>query len=249
MKLYWLTQTKTVWLWTVSSLQNWWFNSHRLFLLLWISGPREAWRAPQLALHVLDDRRNICIGYGLGYNPTLWWVQSSVNEFKWLAGSVQIYLPDKCLASALRHCTEADLWPLCSLVGRRKYNNVFVNFSLRCELRGVDVLVCVFTGWSFQMGSAYQFHSWRVFVLVCAFPSVAAIAALSAMPESPRFYLEVSRCSFWQDQLILSESSKMSHQCNMCWQQYDHFFFPQTERQTRRRLDDSEAGSWHKHAS
>lgn len=41
------------------------------------------------------------------------------------------------------------------------------------------------------MGSAYQFHSWRVFVLVCAFPSVAAIAALNAMPESPRFYLEV----------------------------------------------------------
>ena len=42
------------------------------------------------------------------------------------------------------------------------------------------------------MGSAYQFHSWRVFVLVCALPSVAAIIALSAMPESPRFYLEVS---------------------------------------------------------
>uniref|UniRef100_A0A3B3QCE7 Synaptic vesicle glycoprotein 2A n=1 Tax=Paramormyrops kingsleyae TaxID=1676925 RepID=A0A3B3QCE7_9TELE len=45
-------------------------------------------------------------------------------------------------------------------------------------------------GWSFQMGSAYQFHSWRVFVLVCAFPSVAAIAALTTMPESPRFFLE-----------------------------------------------------------
>lgn len=42
------------------------------------------------------------------------------------------------------------------------------------------------------MGSAYQFHSWRVFVLVCAFPSVAAISALTTMPESPRFYLEVS---------------------------------------------------------
>lgn len=41
------------------------------------------------------------------------------------------------------------------------------------------------------MGSAYQFHSWRVFVLVCAFPSVAAICALTTMPESPRFYLEV----------------------------------------------------------
>lgn len=45
------------------------------------------------------------------------------------------------------------------------------------------------------MGSAYQFHSWRVFVLVCAFPCVAAIAALNSMPESPRFYLEVNRCS------------------------------------------------------
>ncbi|CAB1350974.1 unnamed protein product [Coregonus sp. 'balchen'] len=45
-------------------------------------------------------------------------------------------------------------------------------------------------GWSFQMGSAYQFHSWRVFVLVCAFPSVAAIASLTTMPESPRFFLE-----------------------------------------------------------
>lgn len=44
------------------------------------------------------------------------------------------------------------------------------------------------------MGSAYQFHSWRVFVLVCAFPSVAAISALTTMPESPRFYLEVSKC-------------------------------------------------------
>ncbi|MGH0184039.1 UNVERIFIED_CONTAM: hypothetical protein FKN15_013576 [Acipenser sinensis] len=42
------------------------------------------------------------------------------------------------------------------------------------------------------MGSAYQFHSWRVFVLVCAFPSVFAIAALTPMPESPRFFLEVT---------------------------------------------------------
>lgn len=53
------------------------------------------------------------------------------------------------------------------------------------------LLVSAFLGWSFQMGSAYQFHSWRVFVLVCAFPSVAAICALTTMPESPRFYLEV----------------------------------------------------------
>lgn len=62
------------------------------------------------------------------------------------------------------------------------------------------------------MGSAYQFHSWRVFVLVCAFPCVAAIAALSAMPESPRFYLEVSRCSllagFTHMSLIVSHNTQ-----------------------------------------
>lgn len=41
------------------------------------------------------------------------------------------------------------------------------------------------------MGSAYQFHSWRVFVVVCALPCVCAVVALTFMPESPRFYLEV----------------------------------------------------------
>lgn len=49
----------------------------------------------------------------------------------------------------------------------------------------------LFTGWSFSMGSAYQFHSWRVFVVVCALPCVCAVVALTFMPESPRFYLEV----------------------------------------------------------
>lgn len=57
------------------------------------------------------------------------------------------------------------------------------------------------------MGSAYQFHSWRVFVLVCAFPSVAAISALTTMPESPRFYLEVSQSAVVIDKLLLPEYS------------------------------------------
>lgn len=48
-----------------------------------------------------------------------------------------------------------------------------------------------YAGWSFSMGSAYQFHSWRVFVVVCALPCVSAVVALTFMPESPRFYLEV----------------------------------------------------------
>ncbi|XP_062310064.1 synaptic vesicle glycoprotein 2Ca [Osmerus eperlanus] len=48
-------------------------------------------------------------------------------------------------------------------------------------------------GWSFSMGSAYQFHSWRVFVVVCALPCVCAVVSLTFMPESPRFYLEVGK--------------------------------------------------------
>ncbi|KAK6316127.1 hypothetical protein J4Q44_G00136510 [Coregonus suidteri] len=48
-------------------------------------------------------------------------------------------------------------------------------------------------GWSFSMGSAYQFHSWRVFVVVCALPCVCAVVALTFMPESPRFFLEMGK--------------------------------------------------------
>ncbi|XP_062905352.1 synaptic vesicle glycoprotein 2Ca [Mobula hypostoma] len=48
-------------------------------------------------------------------------------------------------------------------------------------------------GWSFSMGSAYQFHSWRVFVVVCALPCVSSVVALTFMPESPRYLLEVGK--------------------------------------------------------
>uniref|UniRef100_A0A8C9VNA8 Synaptic vesicle glycoprotein 2C n=1 Tax=Scleropages formosus TaxID=113540 RepID=A0A8C9VNA8_SCLFO len=48
-------------------------------------------------------------------------------------------------------------------------------------------------GWSFSMGSAYQFHSWRVFVVVCALPCVCAVVSLTFVPESPRFFLEVGK--------------------------------------------------------
>lgn len=54
------------------------------------------------------------------------------------------------------------------------------------------------------MGSAYQFHSWRVFVLVCAFPSVFAIGALTTQPESPRFFLEVTGMGLsWEAQRLV----------------------------------------------
>ncbi|XP_047453534.1 synaptic vesicle glycoprotein 2B-like [Mugil cephalus] len=45
-------------------------------------------------------------------------------------------------------------------------------------------------GWGFSMGSEFQFHSWRVFVLVAALPAVTSLVGLTFMPESPRFLLE-----------------------------------------------------------
>lgn len=51
---------------------------------------------------------------------------------------------------------------------------------------------CFFPGWGFSMGTNYHFHSWRVFVIVCALPCTVSMVALKFMPESPRFLLEVS---------------------------------------------------------
>ncbi|KFV56322.1 Synaptic vesicle glycoprotein 2B, partial [Tyto alba] len=48
-------------------------------------------------------------------------------------------------------------------------------------------------GWGFSMGTKYHFHSWRVFVLVCALPCIASLVALKFMPESPRFLLEIGK--------------------------------------------------------
>ncbi|XP_026886895.1 synaptic vesicle glycoprotein 2B [Electrophorus electricus] len=45
-------------------------------------------------------------------------------------------------------------------------------------------------GWGFSMGTQLQFQSWRVFVLVCVLPAIAALVGLTFMPESPRFLLE-----------------------------------------------------------
>ena len=41
------------------------------------------------------------------------------------------------------------------------------------------------------MGSDYQYHSWRMFVVVCSLPAMIAAAALTIIPESPRWLLEV----------------------------------------------------------
>ncbi|KAL4641904.1 synaptic vesicle glycoprotein 2B-like [Arapaima gigas] len=45
-------------------------------------------------------------------------------------------------------------------------------------------------GWGFSMGAKLQFHSWRLFVLVCTLPAIFSLIGLAFMPESPRFLLE-----------------------------------------------------------
>ncbi|XP_076868700.1 synaptic vesicle glycoprotein 2A isoform X1 [Brachyhypopomus gauderio] len=99
-------------------------------------------------------------------------------------------------------------------------------------------------GWSFQMGSAYQFHSWRVFVLVCAFPAVAAIAALNTMPESPRFFLENGKHD--EAWMIL----KQVHDTNMRAKGYPERVFSVTTIKTVKQMDElvdmgDETTVWH----
>uniref|UniRef100_A0A3P9JII9 Synaptic vesicle glycoprotein 2Ba n=1 Tax=Oryzias latipes TaxID=8090 RepID=A0A3P9JII9_ORYLA len=48
-------------------------------------------------------------------------------------------------------------------------------------------------GWGFAIGTQFQIHSWRVFILVCLFPALAALIGVVFMPESPRFLLENAR--------------------------------------------------------
>ncbi|NXT99509.1 SV2A protein, partial [Buphagus erythrorhynchus] len=101
-------------------------------------------------------------------------------------------------------------------------------------------------GWSFQMGSAYQFHSWRVFVLVCAFPSVFAIGALTTMPESPRFYLEVGNGKHDEAWMVL----KQVHDTNMRAKGHPERVFSVTHIKTIKREDElieiqSDTGTWY----
>ncbi|XP_059836095.1 synaptic vesicle glycoprotein 2A isoform X2 [Hypanus sabinus] len=100
-------------------------------------------------------------------------------------------------------------------------------------------------GWSFQMGSAYQFHSWRVFVLVCAFPSIAAIIALNFMPESPRFYLENGKHD--EGWMIL----KQIHDTNMRAKGFPERVFSVTHIKVPQQEDElieiqSDTGTWYR---
>ncbi|KAJ3597495.1 hypothetical protein NHX12_001018 [Muraenolepis orangiensis] len=126
---------------------------------------------------------------------------------------------------------------------------VFSYYSefLAQEKRGEHLSwLCMFWmigGWSFQMGSAYQFHSWRVFVLVAALPSVAAICALTTMPESPRFYLENGKHD--EAWMIL----KQVHDTNMRAKGYPERVFSVTTIKTVKQMDElvdmGDSIAWH----
>ncbi|XP_054138038.1 synaptic vesicle glycoprotein 2C [Melozone crissalis] len=100
-------------------------------------------------------------------------------------------------------------------------------------------------GWSFSMGSAYQFHSWRVFVIVCALPCVSSVVALTFMPESPRFLLEVGKHD--EAWMIL----KQIHDTNMRARGQPEKVFTVTRIKTPKQIDElieieSDTGTWYR---
>ncbi|XP_003216299.1 synaptic vesicle glycoprotein 2C [Anolis carolinensis] len=100
-------------------------------------------------------------------------------------------------------------------------------------------------GWSFSMGSAYQFHSWRVFVIMCALPCVSAVVALTFMPESPRFLLETGKHD--EAWMIL----KQIHDTNMRARGQPEKVFTVNRIKTPKQIDElieieSDTGTWYK---
>nr|XP_055198174.1 synaptic vesicle glycoprotein 2C isoform X3 [Nyctereutes procyonoides] len=100
-------------------------------------------------------------------------------------------------------------------------------------------------GWSFSMGSAYQFHSWRVFVIVCALPCVSSVVALTFMPESPRFLLEVGKHD--EAWMIL----KLIHDTNMRARGQPEKVFSVNRIKTPKQIDElieieSDTGTWYR---
>ncbi|NXD80991.1 SV2C protein, partial [Halcyon senegalensis] len=100
-------------------------------------------------------------------------------------------------------------------------------------------------GWSFSMGSAYQFHSWRVFVIVCALPCVSSVVALTFMPESPRFLLEVGKHD--EAWMIL----KQIHDTNMRARGHPEKVFTVNRIKTPKQIDElieieSDTGTWYR---
>lgn len=57
-------------------------------------------------------------------------------------------------------------------------------------------------------------HSWRLFILVCLLPALAALVGVIFMPESPRFLLEVSSSDQNTEAEAQSTCLSSAHKCN-----------------------------------
>uniref|UniRef100_A0A8V5GI04 Synaptic vesicle glycoprotein 2A n=2 Tax=Psittaciformes TaxID=9223 RepID=A0A8V5GI04_MELUD len=95
-------------------------------------------------------------------------------------------------------------------------------------------------GWSFQMGSAYQFHSWRVFVLVCAFPRCLPLGHSPPCPRAPNGKHDEA----W---MVL----KQVHDTNMRAKGHPERVFSVTHIKTIKREDElieiqADTGTWHR---
>ncbi|KAK1160921.1 synaptic vesicle glycoprotein 2B-like [Acipenser oxyrinchus oxyrinchus] len=99
-------------------------------------------------------------------------------------------------------------------------------------------------GWGSSMGTSYQFHSWRVFVLVCTLPSISSLIGLIFMPESPRFLLENGKHD--EAWMIL----KQVHDTNMRAKGEPEKVFTVSQIKTLKQEDEfieiqSSTGTWH----
>lgn len=65
---------------SVLCLQDWWSGADSVLVLRGGVGPGEERRASELAVHVLDDRRHLRLGHGLGHHPTLRWVKTLTSR-------------------------------------------------------------------------------------------------------------------------------------------------------------------------
>ncbi|XP_069631684.1 synaptic vesicle glycoprotein 2C-like [Haliaeetus albicilla] len=90
-------------------------------------------------------------------------------------------------------------WALFFVIGMALMADGVELFVVGFALPSAETDMCIpnsgsgWLGWGFSMGSAYQFHSWQVFVIVCALPCVSSVIALTFMPESPWFLLEFGK--------------------------------------------------------
>ncbi|MGH0164820.1 UNVERIFIED_CONTAM: hypothetical protein FKN15_047881 [Acipenser sinensis] len=144
----------------------------------------------------------------------------------------------------------AFMWGgLADKMGRRKcliialaINSVFAFISSFVQGYGFFLFFRLISG--FGMGTSYQFHSWRVFVLVCTLPSISSLIGLIFMPESPRFLLENGKHD--EAWMIL----KQVHDTNMRAKGEPEKVFTVSQIKTLKQEDEfieiqSSTGTWH----